>query len=365
VPKEVDDEEVPKIIMQPRYAMREGQEAADHASRQPYMVPLERDHKFVPGVKEAALGQYTPRRQISNNPLAQFIPNITYWPNGDIVPFWEGECEEDDVECNLWKAKGYENGDVVMPNPREHVDHDPWGLPLAKFGQEYDSKENAMILGMMGIKKEEEAQGASETEAQADAEAIVEEVAEASGMSPTSAKQEAEQAVADDQILEGEQEGTEAKDETDAALETITGEKQEQSSVADLQAKLAAQERIAAESLMKQKELRSAMANLIGTMHLHPNSLVADRACGASLRVDDFFLYTGVAAPEMFPEGGVVQAVAPQGGLPMVTSVGAAGEIAPAAAMVGQPESMGGVEVRLLACSVVIVVSSDHPVHML
>ena len=107
VPKEVDDEETPKIIMQPRYAMREGQEAADHASRQPYMVPLQRNHAPVPGVKEAALGQYTPRRQISNNPLAQFIPNITYWPNGDIVPFWEGECEEDDVECNLWKAKGY------------------------------------------------------------------------------------------------------------------------------------------------------------------------------------------------------------------------------------------------------------------
>lgn len=343
MPKEIDDEEVPKIIMQPRYAMREGQEAADHASRQPYMVPLERNREFVPGVKEAALGQYTPRRQISNNPLAQFIPNITYWPNGDIVPFWEGECEEDDVECNLWKAKGYENGDVVMPNPREHVDHDPWGMPLAKYGEEYDSKENAMILGMMGIKKEEEAQGVSETEAQLDAEAILEEVAEASGMSPTSAKEEAEQAVEDDKILEGE--GAGAKDETDAASETTIGE---QSSVADLQAKLAAQERIAAESLMKQKELRNAMANLIGTMHLHPRSFVADRACGVLMFL--FCTGTGMAAPQIFPGGSFVQAVEPQGGLPMATSVGARGEIAPAAAMVGQPESTGDIEVSVLLC---------------
>ena len=264
VPKEVDDEETPKMIMQPRYAMREGQEAADHASRQPYMVPLQRNNAFVPGVKEAALGQYTPRRQISNNPLAQFIPNITYWPNGDIVPFWEGECEEDDVECNLWKAKGYDNGDVVMPNPREHVDHDPWGLPLAKFGAGDSSKENAIILGMMGIKKEEESQGVPETEAVEDAEAILEEVAEASGMSPSSAKQAAETAVEDDKILEGMDEGKESQDDTDAAVESITDEKEEQSSIADLQAKLAEQERIGANSMKKQKELRSAMANLLG-----------------------------------------------------------------------------------------------------
>lgn len=47
------------------------------------------------------------------------------------------------------------------------------------------------------------------------------------------------------------------------------------------------------------------------------------------------------------PKGGVyAEAMAPQDGLPMVTSVGPAGEIAPAASIVGQPVSTGDVEVR-------------------
>jgi len=172
VPPEEDEDDVPKQVMEPRYAMREGQEAADHASRQPYGVPLSRYNAPVAGSSVAALGQYTPKRQISNNPLAQFIPNITYWPNGDIVPFWDGECEEDDVECMLWKAKGYDKGDVVMPNPREHVDHDPWGLPLQKFGTEMKA-EDPMILGEMRIEQEEMEQGVPKNVAEADAEAVL------------------------------------------------------------------------------------------------------------------------------------------------------------------------------------------------
>lgn len=59
------------------------------------------------------------------------------------------------------------------------------------------------------------------------------------------------------------------------------------------------------------------------------------------------------------PNGGVyAEAMAPQDGLPMVASVGPAGEIAPAASVVGQPVSTGDVEVRTvfayhyLSCSV-------------
>ena len=48
------------------------------------------------------------------------------------------------------------------------------------------------------------------------------------------------------------------------AVMDVPDEKEEQSSIADLQAKLAEQERIGANSMKKQKELRSAMANLLG-----------------------------------------------------------------------------------------------------
>merc|ERR1719183_2594635 len=206
VPDEPDDQEVPKLIMEPRYAMREGMEAADHASRQPYSVPLEREGKEVPGNPVAALGQYTPRRQISNNPLAQFIPNITYWPNGDIVPFWGGECEEGDVECMLWKAKGYENGDVVLPNPREKVWTDPWGLPLKKFGADpkEGTAEDPLLLAMAGVEEEEEEEGVPRAIAEADALKVAEEVAEESGASPEKAQTEADNVLAEEKIVEEE-----------------------------------------------------------------------------------------------------------------------------------------------------------------
>ena len=263
MPKDYDEHEVPKLVMEPRYAMREGQEAADHASRQPYGVPLSRNDQDVPGSKVAALGQYTPKRQMSNNPLAQFIPNITYWPNGDIVPFWDGPCESDDVECMLWKAKGYENGDVVMPNPREHVDHDPWGLPLAKFGSPAMKAEDPMILGELGIEKEEEEQGVPLNVAESDARAILEEVAEASGLSPGAARAEAEQAIEDKNIIEAAHEGEESEAEAKANL--VAEEQQSQATgIAEMQAQLAEQERISAESMAKQNELRTAMESMTG-----------------------------------------------------------------------------------------------------
>merc|ERR1712216_1083716 len=58
--------EMPKYLMQPKWAAREGREAAGHALAQPFLVP-----------------QYT-------NPLAQFIPNVTYVEDGDKVVGFEG-----------------------------------------------------------------------------------------------------------------------------------------------------------------------------------------------------------------------------------------------------------------------------------
>lgn len=48
-------------------------------------------------------------------------------------------------------------------------------------------------------------------------------------------------------------------------------------------------------------------------------------------------------------DGGVYLG-APQGGIPVVTSVEPAGEIAPAASIVGPPISTGDVEVRCCFC---------------
>merc|ERR1719183_1298716 len=235
VPDEPDDQEVPKLIMEPRYAMREGMEAADHASRQPYSVPLSRDGKPVPGNPVAALGQYTPKRQISNNPLAQFIPNITYWPNGDIVPFWQDECEPEDIECVLWKAKGYDNGAVVMPNPREHIWTDPWGLPLQKFGADpkEGTAEDPLLLGLEGIEKEEEQQGVPPLVAEADAQKVIEEVADSSGVAPEAAQEEAANAMVEQKVLEGT-------------------------------AEVAAQEKAAEENQEKVDELKNSIASIIG-----------------------------------------------------------------------------------------------------
>ena len=288
--------------MEPRYAMREGQEAADHASRQPYSVPLSRYNAPVPGNPVAALGQYVPKRQISNNPLAQFIPNITYWPNGDIVPFWDGPCEggpeapsheEPDIECMLWKAKGYDSGEYVLPNPREKVPYDKWGVPLKGFGAPDMAPEIAMIKAELGIEQDEEAQGVPESVADADAEKSLEEVAEAAGMSPGAAKAEADQALEDKELIDEMEAKELTEDNFEAALkgefdQTKAAEEQ------DVQANLAVQEEITAKSMAKQKALEGEMQAMQGE--------------------------TGTGAVE----GGVV---APEAGaVPMVTSVGPAGD---------------------------------------
>ena len=75
---------IPRQIMQPKWATREGVEAANHALRQPFTVPLEKNGAPVAGAI-APLGEYAPRTPLYNNPLAQFIPNVTYHPNGDVV----------------------------------------------------------------------------------------------------------------------------------------------------------------------------------------------------------------------------------------------------------------------------------------
>lgn len=262
VPKDYDQHKVPKLVMEPRYAMREGQEAADHASRQPYAVPLSRYGSPVPGDKVAALGQYVPMKQISNNPLAQFIPNITYWPNGDIVPFWDGPCEDDDIECELWKAKGYDTGEYVMPNPREHVDHDRWGLPLKKFGS-VGKTEDSIILGEMKIEQEEMDQGVPLNVAEADAMAVLEEVVEASGVNPGTAKIEVEKALEDKNILEAAQEGEETEEQANAVL--AAEEQQTQAtSMEEMETQMAEAQQISANSLAKLDALRTAMARMAG-----------------------------------------------------------------------------------------------------
>lgn len=85
-----EDEEIPRQVMEPRWAMREGSEAAAHALSQPFTVPLVKDGKEVPG-DIAPLGEYAPLTPVYNNPLAQFIPNVTWHANGDVVYGWDGK----------------------------------------------------------------------------------------------------------------------------------------------------------------------------------------------------------------------------------------------------------------------------------
>jgi hypothetical protein len=273
VPKAVDENEVPKLIMDPRYAMREGAEAADHASRQPYSVPLSRYNAPVPGNPVAALGQYVPKRQISNNPLAQFIPNITYWPNGDIVPYWDGPCEgepgssdgesDPDIECMLWKKKGYESGEYPMPNPREKIPFDKWGVPLKGFNAPDMAPEIAMIKAEIAIEQQEEDQGVPTNVASADAEKAMEQVAEASGMFPALASAEAKEAADDKGIIEN----MEQKDAKDSNLENALKvmQKDKAAEVQQMQASLGMQEEITANSMAKQKAIEKEVQLMEGT----------------------------------------------------------------------------------------------------
>ena len=85
-----EDEDIPRQVMEPRWAMREGREAASHALSQPFTVPLMKDGVEVAG-DIAPLGEYAPLTPVYNNPLAQFIPNVTWHANGDVVYGWDGK----------------------------------------------------------------------------------------------------------------------------------------------------------------------------------------------------------------------------------------------------------------------------------
>jgi len=78
-------DEVPKMVTSPRYAATLGQEAATHALSQPFEVPLERDGQEVPGAV-APNGLYAPITPAYSNPLAQYIPNVTYYEVGSMGP---------------------------------------------------------------------------------------------------------------------------------------------------------------------------------------------------------------------------------------------------------------------------------------
>ena len=74
--------------MRPKWAAREGREAAAHSLTQPFLVPLEANGMPVAGAEITPLGEYAPVTPHYTNPLAQFIPNVTYVEDGnDVVGF--------------------------------------------------------------------------------------------------------------------------------------------------------------------------------------------------------------------------------------------------------------------------------------
>eukprot|EP00960_Hanusia_phi_P073423 768012-Hanusia_phi.AAC.5 len=178
---------VPKMLMEPQWASRSGREAAANALRQPFKVPLMKDNKPVAG-GVSPLGEYAPKKPLYNNPLAQFIPNVTYWPDGDIVYEWKGPCKANDMECKQWKLRGYDSGAVVLG----HKKQDRYGVPLAKYGSEAPK-----VLAGEDIERHEEKDGVPNKVAQHDAERILEDEGEASGESRNKATHDAKEAIFD------------------------------------------------------------------------------------------------------------------------------------------------------------------------
>lgn len=206
------------------------------------------------------------------------------------------------------------------------MDHDPWGLPLQKFGTEMKA-EDPMILGEMRIEQEEMEQGVPKNVAEADAEAVLIEVAEASGVSPGVAKIEAEKAIEDKNILEAAREGEVSNEQSEAAL--VTEEQESKvAGIEEMQAQLAEEERISAASIAKQDQLKAAMESMTGEAAPEP---------------------AVVGGVEGSVEGGVEGGVEAPEEIPMVTSVGPAGDFSAAAEedVVGQPVATTDVEVRI------------------
>lgn len=79
------NDEIPKYLMEPKWAARSGLQAAGHALAQPFLVPLEANGMPVASDPVTPLGEYAPVTPQYTNPLAQFIPNVTYVENGDVV----------------------------------------------------------------------------------------------------------------------------------------------------------------------------------------------------------------------------------------------------------------------------------------
>mmetsp|Transcript_8485 Transcript_8485/g.28441 ORF Transcript_8485/g.28441 Transcript_8485/m.28441 type:complete len:469 (-) Transcript_8485:58-1464(-) len=187
---------IPKMLMEPQWASRSGREAAANALRQPFKVPLQKNDRAVPGAV-SPLGEYAPKKPLYNNPLAQFIPNVTYWPNGDIVYDWKGPCKADDMECKQWKIRGYDSGAVVLG----HRKIDRYGVPLAKFGLEAPK-----VLAGEDIERREEKDGVPSKVAEHDAERVLADEGEESGESKKRATQEAKEAIFDAAVAKAEME---------------------------------------------------------------------------------------------------------------------------------------------------------------
>lgn len=64
------DESVPRYLMQPKWAAREGREAAAHSLAQPFLVPLEANGMPVAGAEVTPLGEYAP----TTPQVAAFLP---------------------------------------------------------------------------------------------------------------------------------------------------------------------------------------------------------------------------------------------------------------------------------------------------
>ena len=116
-----EDEDIPRQVMEPRWAMREGREAASHALSQPFTIPLMKNGVEVQG-DIAPMGEYAPLTPVYNNPLAQFIPNVTWHANGDVVYGWDGKPADEatieaieDEEAKKEVAMNEERAEVRRP----------------------------------------------------------------------------------------------------------------------------------------------------------------------------------------------------------------------------------------------------------
>jgi len=85
--------DTPKSLMRPKWAAREGREAAAHSLAQPFLVPLEANGLPVAGAEVTPFGEYSPVTPHYTNPLAQFIPNVTYVEDGNDVVGFEGPAD--------------------------------------------------------------------------------------------------------------------------------------------------------------------------------------------------------------------------------------------------------------------------------